>query len=106
MTELAGNFPGKDGNKLCKMCHLFYEVQEHLMNCYNIRRELICDIDFKFSYSDIEGPLAKQEEFAKKYTLILTTRERLLKENSSNEVQSTGRVASQFQVATNRNDGV
>ena len=89
MVDLAENFKGKMGSQWCKMCFLFYECQEHLKNCIKIKEKLNVE-DLNFDYCDIEGPLDLQEKFAKNYTLILMTRENILKEMTSNEDQCTG----------------
>ena len=81
MLDLSGNFPGgKNVNqKWCKLCHIFFEVQEHLLVCPIIRQKLHNEVDFStIHYSDIEGPLNLQEKFAQTYQLIMTTREELL----------------------------
>ena len=105
MIDLAGNFPGKSEHRWCKLCLIFFEVQEHLMNCWIIRERLKNKVNFLFSYSDIEGPLHLQEKFAQTYTIILTTREDILSENSPNGVHSTGRGIHHSQDATNRKTG-
>ena len=71
-----------------------------------IREKLKDKVNISLSYSDIEGTLQLQENFAKEYTLILTTREQILNDQSPNGDQSTGRGLPHFQVATNRQNGV
>ena len=102
MINVAENFKGKKGSDWCKMCSLFYECQEHLRNCSKIREKLKTVINLDFDYCDIQGSLNLQEKFAKSYTLILTTREEILQEMTSNEDQSSGGRPVSFHVATNR----
>ena len=106
MIDLAGNFPGKGHNKWCRLCCLFFETQEHLLNCVVIRNKLKDVVDFDLNYSDIEGSLTLQEKFAKTYTQILTTRDEILTEQSPNGDHSTVRGSPYFQAATNRKDSV
>ena len=90
MVNVACNFPRSGDSKWCKLCHLCYEQQEHLMHCIVLRKKLKSIVDFSFNYCDMEGPIALQEKFAKAYTVILTTRENILNEVSRNVDQSTG----------------
>ena len=86
MVNVAGNFPQSKASKWCKLCFICPETQEHLINCFVIRQKLKNEIEFQFNYCDIEGPLPLQEKFTQNYTIILTTRERILGE-SPNGVQ-------------------
>ena len=90
MINLACNFPNSEKSKWCKLCFLCYERQEHLMNCIVIRSKLKDIVDFSFEYCDIEGSLALQENIAKQYTVILTTRDKILEEKAPNGDQSSG----------------
>ena len=90
IVEIANNFPGNKGSPWCELCSIFEETQEHLMSCLIIRHDLKDKINFSFSYCDIDGSIARQENFVKNYTFILTTRERLLTQRPPNGDQSTG----------------
>ena len=88
MINVAGNFPSSKQTKWCKLCFVCYDQQEHLINCFVIRKQLENKVDFSLQYCDIEGPLARQENLAKIYTVILSTREEILKDNSPNGDQA------------------
>ena len=94
MINVFQNFQNNEkSNKWCKLCFLFIENQQHLANCPKIREKPGKNIDFSsFDYSFVSGSIAQQEVFAKQYTIILETRDELLKENrdvSPNGDQST-----------------
>ena len=90
LVNVTENFKGSKSSQWCQLCFLFYESQEHLRNCFVIKERLGSKSGLHFEYGDIDGPLHLQENFAKCYTIILTTREELLQELTPNGDHSTG----------------
>ena len=65
----------------CKMCRLFQETQQHLLDCPKIRLRLKGIVKFEsISYNMIFGSIMNQEKFAKSYKLILDAREDIMNE--------------------------
>ena len=58
-------------NMWCRVCCLFTESQEHLLDCHEIRKKLRF-IDFsEIRYQMIFGNLEEQEKFTKSYQLVI-----------------------------------
>ena len=80
MVEVKGNFKNAHrDNMWCRLCHLFSETQQHLLECPVLRVNLKNVI--KFQELDIDmifGGICNQEKFVKKYLLILQKRKDLL----------------------------
>ena len=90
MLNVKLNFRSQYSDNLCSMCLVFPETQEHQINCSVIKCILKDVIDFKsLKYEFLYGTLAQQEQLAKVYTVIMTTREDILKNKHSSEDQST-----------------
>ena len=71
----------------CKLCLLFTETQQHLLECPVIRiktKHLINFIDF--SYDMIFGNIGNQETIAKKYQIILKARDDILESNEWDQI--------------------
>ena len=72
-------------NRWCRICFLFKETQQHLVDCPPIRKRLNGLVKFEnLKYNMIFGTLKNQEIFAKNYTLILSARDDLITPDSEN----------------------
>ena len=80
MVDVKQNFKhGQEENMWCKLCHLFVETQQHLLECPVIRSELKKIINFQeLDIGMVTGNISKQEKIAKKYHLILQKRKDLM----------------------------
>ena len=80
MVDVKQNFKhGQEENMWCKLCHLFVETQQHLLECPVIRSELKKIINFQeLDIGMVTGNISKQEKIAKKYNLILQKRKDLM----------------------------
>ena len=80
MVDVKENYKNANTNNMwCKLCHLFVETQQHLLECPVLRAELKTIINFQeLDTSMIFGSLMNQEKFAKKYHVILQKRKDLL----------------------------
>ena len=80
MIDVKESFKSSYKNNMsCKMCHLFIETQQHLVDCPQIRQKLEGIVEFgKLNYNMIFGSIKNQELFAKNYTLILKAREDII----------------------------
>ena len=79
MINVAGNFPSSKQTKWCKLCFVCYDQQEHLINCFVIRKQLENKVDFSLQYCDIEGPLARQENLVCEFSVSSVDLRKLLK---------------------------
>ena len=80
MIDVKESFRSSHKNNMwCKICHLFKETQQHLVDCPQIRQKLDGIVEFgKLNYNMIYGSIENQELFAKNYTLILNAREDII----------------------------
>ena len=80
MIDVKQNFKTSfSQNPWCKICLLFRETQQHLVDCAPIRSRLKGIKNFEdMEYNLMYGKLADQEKYAKNYTLILSARDDLL----------------------------
>lgn len=80
MIQVKANYAnGNKDDMWCRLCLLFSETQQHLLECPVIRIHLRNTINF--SELDIEmvfGTISNQEKFTKKYHLIMQKRKDLL----------------------------
>ena len=83
MVDVKDNFSsGHAENMWCKLCFLFKETQQHLLECPEIRLRTKNLVNFKeLDYQMIFGSLPKQEKIAKCYQIILEARKDLLDPN-------------------------
>ena len=87
MIDVKENFKSsyKD-NMLCRLCLLYSESQQHLLDCHIIRDKLkgvvrYENLNLEMMYQSIES----QEIIAKSYTIILNTRRDLLSLQTGNQ---------------------
>ena len=80
MVDVKGNFSSAHSNNMwCKLCLLFVETQQHLLECPVLRIRTKNLIDFKEAdYQMIFGNLKNQEKIAKIYKILLEARKDLL----------------------------
>ena len=83
MINVKANFKSSHTNNMwCKLCLLFTETQQHLLECPVIRIKTKHLINFKdISYDMIFGNIGNQETIAKKYQIILKARDDILESN-------------------------
>lgn len=82
MVDVKGNFSSAHSNNMwCKLCLLFTETQQHLLECPVLRIRTKNLIDFKEAdYPMIFGNLKNQEKIAKIYKILIEARKDLLNE--------------------------
>ena len=80
MINVKANFKSSHTNNMwCRLCLLFTETQQHLLECPVIRLKTKHLINFKdISYDMIFGNTGNQEIIAKKYQIILKARDDIL----------------------------
>ena len=80
MVNVKGNYRSSNTNNMwCKLCLLFTENQQHLIECPVIRMKTKHLINFKnISYEMIFGSTEAQEVIAKAYHMILKARDDLI----------------------------
>ena len=80
MIDVKGNFSSTHINNMwCKLCHLFTETQQHLLECPEIRLRTKNLINFKEAeYEMIFGNIKNQEKIAKIYKIIIEARKDIL----------------------------
>ena len=88
MIDVKESFRSSHKNNMwCKICHLFKETQQHLVDCPQIRQKLDGIVEFgKLNYNMIYGSIENQELFAKNYTLILNAREDIIEKQLQESV--------------------
>ena len=81
MIDVKGNFSSAHTNNMwCKLCHLFIETQQHLLECPEIRLRTKNLINFKEAeYEMVFGNLKNQEKIAKIYKIIIEARNDMIK---------------------------
>ena len=64
LVDVKENFKhGQEENMWCKLCHLFVETQQHLLECPVIRSELKKIINFQeLDIGMVTGNISKQEK--------------------------------------------
>ena len=82
MVDVKGNFSSAHSNNMwCKLCFLFPETQQHLLECPVLKIRTKNIIDFKEAeYQMIFGNLKNQEKIAKIYKILIEARKDLLEE--------------------------
>ena len=92
LTEAKVNFKGSNiENIWCDVCNLFPESQEHIWNCFQIRKEAKTIPD-SCSYNHIDGTLKQQEVFTQMFSHLLDVRKQILERTNlpqTREDQST-----------------
>jgi hypothetical protein len=80
MIDVKDNFQSSHKNNMwCRICNLFTETQQHLVDCPPIREKLKGLVKFEnIDYSIIFKSIRSQEIFAKSYTVILNARKDIL----------------------------
>ena len=80
MVQVKANFAnGHKDDMWCRLCLLFSETQQHLLECPVIRANLKNTISFQeLDIEMVHGTISNQEKFAKKYHLIIQKRKDLL----------------------------
>ena len=83
MVDVKGNFSsGNTDNLWCKLCSLFKETQQHLLECPEIRLRTKNLVNFKeLDYQMIFGSMTNQEKITKSYQIISEARKELLDPN-------------------------
>ena len=83
MVDVKDNFSAGNTNNLwCKLCSLFKETQQHLLECPEIGHRTKNLVNFKELENQLVfGSLPKQEKIAKCYQIILEARKDLLYSN-------------------------
>ena len=80
MINVKENFKSSSINSMwCRICYLFRETQQHLLDCPPLRLKLSGIVDFdKLNYSMIYGTLKNQEYFTRNYSIILSARQDIM----------------------------
>jgi hypothetical protein len=80
MVDVKENYKNSHiENMWCRLCHLFTETQQHLLECPVMRINLKNIIKFQeLDLNMIFGGKCSQEKFAKSYQIILQKRKDLL----------------------------
>ena len=80
MIDVKGNFSSAHTNNMwCKLCNLFTETQQHLLECPELRMRTKKIIKFKeVEYRMIYGNLKNQEKVAKVFKILLEARKDIL----------------------------
>ena len=80
MIDVKANFPSTNQDNLwCKLCFLFPETQQHLLECPEVRIRTKHIIEFKaLDYQMLFGNLKNQEKITKNFQIILEARNDLL----------------------------
>ena len=75
-SDAKMNFKGSFTNNLwCSVCSIFLESQKYVMECSDLRQKLKDKVNLDgLVYDHNNGTLAEQEQFAKKFTLLLEFR--------------------------------
>ena len=86
MIDVKENFKSNYENMLCKLCFIFRENQQHLLDCSIIREKLKDVIEFEnlnieMAYQSLE----RQELLAKYYTIILNARSDIISQSVGNQ---------------------
>ena len=83
MMDVKGNFSSAHTNNMwCKLCHLFIETQQHLLECPEIRLRTKNLINFKEAeYEMVFSNIKNQEKIAKIYKIIIEARKEMVKKN-------------------------
>ena len=81
MMDVKGNFSSAHTNNMwCKLCHLFIETQQHLLECPEIRLRTKNLINFKEAkYEMVFSNIKNQEKIAKIYKIIIEARKEMIK---------------------------
>ena len=88
MINVKNNF-GSSDDMWCRLCHLFTETQQHLLECPVIRIKTKHIINFKnLDHNMIFGTLENQEVIAKNYQIILKARTDILEDNIDDQTSS------------------
>ena len=82
MINVKGNFSSAHASNMwCKLCLLFTETQQHLLECPELRLRTKNLIDFKnANYEMIFSGLKNQEKIAKIYKILIAARSDMLDE--------------------------
>ena len=86
MVDVKENFKSNYENSWCRLCLLFRETQQHLIDCVKIREKLRGII--KFDSLKIEMAFQKledQEILAKSYTMILNSRKDIISQDNGSQ---------------------
>ena len=80
MIDVKGNFSSAHTHNMwCKLCLLFTETQQHLLECPELRMGTKHLIDFKTVDHEMAfGSLKNQEKIAKVYKILIEARKDLL----------------------------
>ena len=86
MVDVKENFKSNYENMLCRLCFIFRENQQHLLDCSIIREKLKDVIEFEnlnieMAYQSLES----QELLAKYYTIILYARSDIISQSVGNQ---------------------
>ena len=86
MVDVKENFKSNYENMLCRLCFIFSENQQHLLDCSIIREKLKDVIEFEnlnieMAYESLE----RQELLAKYYTIILNARSDIISQSVGNQ---------------------
>ena len=86
MIDVKENFKSNYENSWCRLCLLFTETQQHLIDCVKIREKFWGII--KFENLKIEMAFQKledQELLAKSYTIILNARRDIVSQDNGSQ---------------------
>ena len=88
MINVKTNF-GSSDDMWCRLCHLFTETQQHLLECPVIRIKTKHIINFKnLDHNMIFGTLENQEIIARNYQIILKARTDIMENNIDDQTSS------------------
>ena len=87
MVDVKENFRSrKNGNMLCRLCFIFSETQQHLLECTIIREKLKDVVQFEsLSIQMAHQSIESQELLARNYTIILNARRDILSQDIGNQ---------------------